>query len=306
MLRRVIPATAVSALLIAGITGCSAQQATPDCEPVMQPGALSDSVTVDGGFDAAPAIEKLDDVAIETSQRTMIDEASDRSVLAHDQSLVGVNMAFFDTVTGEQIYESPSFGSADSPEFLLVDDGQSNPLSESVRCLAAGDRAVLALSPAEGAQLSAQLGGSGMGSVVGIVDVQTVSPLAVQGKTRGLPNGYPAVVTNDEGRPGVVLPPREAPKGTTSAVRIAGTGAEVTADNNVIAQLLEVDWDGQERTNTWDTGLMGLGNEEQIAQSGFTYRTALTGQRVGSQVVVVENLEDGTPRVLVIDILGVN
>ncbi|MHA3683040.1 peptidylprolyl isomerase [Leucobacter sp. HY1908] len=306
MLRRVIPATAVSALLIAGITGCSAQQAAPDCTPGMQPGALSDNVTVDGGFDAAPAMQVPGDITIETSQRTVIDEASDRSVVAGEQSLVGVNMAFFDSATGEQIYQSPAFGSAASPEFLLVDEAQSNPLSESVRCLAAGDRAVLALGPAEGAQLSAQLGGSGQGSVVGIVDVQSVSPLAVQGKTQGLPNGYPAVVTNDEGRPGVVLPPREAPQGTTSAVRIAGTGAEVTADNNVIAQLLEVGWDGQERTNTWETGLMGLGNEEQIAQSGFTYRAALTGQQVGSQVVVIENLEEGTPRVLVIDILGVN
>lgn len=306
MLRRVIPATAASALLIAGITGCSAQQAAADCEPIMQSGALSDSVTVEGGFNASAALTLPEGIDISTSQRTVVDEASDRSVVAADQSLVGVNMAFFDALTGDQIYESPAFGSDASPEFLLVDEAQPNPLSESVRCLAAGDRAVLALGPEESAQLAMQLGSPTMGGVVGVVDVESVSALAVQGKTKGLPNGYPAVVTNEEGRPGVVLPPRDAPAGTTAAVRIPGNGAEVSAENNVIAQVLEVGWDGSERTNTWNTGLMGLGNEQQIEQSGYTYRTAITGQRVGSQVVVIENEEGGTPRVLVIDILGVN
>lgn len=306
MLRRVIPATAASALLIAGITGCSVQQAAADCTPIMQSGALSDSLAVDGGFNASPALAIPENIEITTSQRTVVDEATDRSVVAADQSLVGVNMAFFDALTGEQIYQSPAFGSDASPEFLLIDEAQPNPLSESVRCLAAGDRAVLALGPEESGQLSMQLGGSALGGVVGVLDVESVSALAVQGKTKGLPNGFPAVVTNEEGRPGVVLPPRAAPAGTTVAVRVQGEGAAVTAENNVIAQVLEVGWDGSERTNTWNTGLMGLGNVDQIAQSGYTYRTAITGQQVGSQVVVIENEEGGTPRVLVIDILGVN
>lgn len=306
MLRRVIPVTAASALLIAGITGCSAQQAADACTSLMQPGALSDSVSVDGGFNAAPALQIPKDISIQTSQRTVVDEAADRSVVADEQSLVGVNMAFFDAATGEQIYESPAFGSEASPEFLLVDEAQANPLSESVRCLAAGDRAVLALGPEEGTQLAMQLGSSGEGGVVGVVDVESVSPLAVKGSVKGLPNGFPAVVTNEDGRPGIVLPPREAPAGTSVAVRIQGEGAAVTADNNVIAQVLEVGWDGEQVTNTWDSGIMGLGNESQIEQSGFTYRSAITDQNVGSQVVVIENVEDGTPRVLVIDILGVN
>lgn len=305
MLRRVLPATAVSALLIAGVTGCSAQQAAADCTPLMQSGALSDSVEVGGGFQAAPTISVPEDVEITTSQRTVIDEASDRAVVANEKSIVGVNMTFFDAASGTQIYQSPAFGSSDSPEFLLIDEAQANPLSESVRCLAPGDRAVLALGPTESAQLAAQLGGAAESGLIGVIDVETVSPLAVQGKVKGLPNGYPAVVTNEDGRPGVVLPPRVAPAGTTAAVRIQGEGATVSDQNNVIAQVLEVGWDGVERTNSWNTGVMGLGNEEQIAQSGFTYRTALTGQQVGSQVVVVENVEGGSPRVLVIDILAV-
>ncbi|MBP1325366.1 hypothetical protein JOF28_000598 [Leucobacter exalbidus] len=306
MLRRVIPATAVSALLIAGITGCSAQQAAADCAPIMQPGALSNSIEVAGGFGAAPAVTVPEDITIKTSQRTVVDEASDRTAVAGEKTLVGVNMAFFDVATGQQLYQSPAFGSTQSPEFLMVDEAQANPLSEAVRCLAAGDRAVLALGPNESVQLASQLGGAGTGGVVGVLDVTSVSELSSHGAVKGLPNGFPAVVTNDDGRPGVVLPPRSAPAGTTTAVRIAGDGAEVSSTNNVIVQLLEVSWDGTQRTNTWDTGLMGLGNEEAIAQSGYTYRAALTGQQVGSQVVVVENEEGGTPRVLVIDILGVN
>lgn len=306
MLRRVIPATAVSALLIAGITGCSAQQTADACTPLMQSGALSDNVIVDGEFHAAPALSAPSDIVVDTSQRTVVSEAEDRSVVAGENSLVGVNMAFFDSASGEQVYESPAFGSAASPEFLLIDETQPNPLSESVRCLATGDRAVLALGVAESQQLAMNLQIPVQGNLVGIVDVETVSGLAVSGKAQGLPNGFPAVVTNDDGRPGVVLPPRNAPEGTTVAVRIQGDGAEITDENNVIAQVLQVGWDGSELLNTWDTGITGLGNVAQIEMSGNTFRAALTGQQAGSQVVVVENLEDGTPSVLVIDILGVS
>lgn len=102
-----------------------------------------------------------------------------------------------------------------------------------------------------------------------------------------------------------MLPPRDAPAGTTSAVRVEGDGAEVGAEDNVIAQVLTVGWDGTVQTNSWNTGLMGLGNEQQISQSGNTFREQLTGAKVGSQLVIIENESDAEAKVVVVDIIGV-
>jgi len=308
MLRRLVPATAAVALLLAGATGCSAQRAAADCEPQLGSGALSDSVTVLGGFGEAPQISAPEQVEILASQRTVVHEAEDRSGAAGEGTLVGVNMAFFDSDSGEQLYESPGFAEAgQSPEFLLVSEDAANPLSEAVRCTVPGDRVVLALSPEESMQFGMQLGSVAVTPIIGVIDTVTTSPLSASGPVRGLPSGYPAVVTNDEGRPGVVLPPRPAPAGTDSAVRITGSGDAIAADDNVIAQVLSVGWDGVEQLNTWDTGLIAAGTEEQPSDRlSSAVRAELTGASVGSQVVVIENEQDGQARVLVVDIVGVN
>ncbi|WP_449280718.1 peptidylprolyl isomerase [Leucobacter sp.] len=307
MLRRLVPATAAVALLLAGATGCSAQRAAADCEPQFEPGALSDSVTVLGGFGEAPQISAPEQAEILTSQRTVVQEAEDRSGAADEGTLVGVNMAFFDSGSGEQLYQSPGFAEAgQSPEFLLVSADTANPLSEAVRCTVPGDRVVLAMSPEESAQFGMQLGTAVEAPIVGVIDTVSTSPLAASGPVRGLPSGYPAVVTDDEGRPGIVLPPRPAPAGTQSAVRISGSGEEVAADDNVIAQVLSVGWDGEERTNTWESGLIAIGTEDQIEESGHTFRGELTGKTVGSQVVIIDHEQGEEAQVVVVDIIGVN
>ena len=307
MLRRLVPASAAAALLIAGVTGCSAQVSAADsCKPALSPGALSNAVTVLGEFGKAPEVSIPSDVSIKSTQRTVITEAEDRSVVADEQSLVSVNMAFYDSATGKQLYASPDFNNpGQPPEFLLIDKENPNPLSEAARCGAAGDRIVVAMAAKDSEMFAAQLGGAPGSAVVGVIDVVRTTPLSAQGRTLGLPNGFPAVVTNDEGQPGVVLPPREAPEGLTAATRIEGTGDEVKASDGVVGQVLTVGWDGTVKTNTWESGITQLGSEDQIAQSGFEFRKGLTGKKVGSQVVVIEN-EGGAAQVSVIDILGVN
>lgn len=308
MLRRIVPATAAAVLLLAGVTGCSAQQAqAADCSSVLQPGALSDGTTVLGAFGEEPQVSVPKNVSIDTTQRTVVDSGEADGHVADEGTVVGVNMAFFASTGGDPLYESAGFSDdAASPELLLVSADVSNPLSEAVRCTVPGDRVVLALSPDDSAQLAGQLGAPTGASIVGVIDVETTGPLRADGPVRGLPNGYPAIVTAEDGRPGLVLPPTEAPGATTSAVRIEGDGKKVTADDSVIAQVLSVDWSGTVQQNTWDSSVIRVGSEADIAQSGNTYRTELTGAKVGSQVVVLEHESGSTARVVVVDIVGVN
>lgn len=311
MLRRIVPASAAILLLLSGLTACSAEsEQASECVPVLKPGALSDAVKVNTAFGEVPDAKIPKDIEIEVSQRSFAEKAEDRSSLAGENTLVTMNMMLFDAATGSPVYASPAFSGEgiDAPEFLLVSKEMSNPVSEAVRCAAVGDRVVLAVSPKD----AADLGGASPTPLVAVIDVLAEGALRAEGKLQSLPNGFPAVVTDDEGRPGVVVPPGEAPEGTRSAIRVEGDGAVVDASQNVVAQVTEVLWDptiasNAEKliTNTWDEGVKALGNEDQIAQSGITYRAELTGKTVGSQVVVIENI-DGNPRVVVVDILGVS
>ncbi|MBL3687158.1 peptidylprolyl isomerase [Leucobacter zeae] len=311
MLRRLVPATAAAALLLTGLTACSAQSASADCTASLQAGVLSDSVTVLGDAGAVPQVSVPEDIAkISATQRTVVTEASDRERVAGEGSIVSATLTVVDSGTGKQIYTSPSLQDpAQDVEFLMVAKDAANPLSEAVRCTAPGERVVLAIAPEDGAQLAMQLGADPADPLVVVIDVAAVAPTHAEGRTRGLPSGYPAVVTDDTGRPGVVLPPRDPRAGTSSASRIVGDGAEVEAGDNVIAQVLSVGWDGSEKRNTWAAGALSgeniLGNEDQVAQSGNTFRAELTGKTVGSQVVVVENEKGAEPQVVVVDILAV-
>lgn len=306
MLRRIAPATAVAVLLVSGLNACStSQNSAADCEPLLQSGVLSDGVEVSGAFGEAPSVEIPQDVEISTTQRTIVNSGDESDAKpSGEETLVGVDMAFFDAATGDQLYEGAGYQGG-AHEFVLVSAEQTNPLSEAVRCAVPGERIVLGLAPADATSISSQLGGTAGEALVGVIDVVSVSGLSAQGRVKALPAGFPAVVTNDEGRPGIVLPPNAAPAGLSSALRIKGDGPEVTAEQNVVAQVLEVNWDGTETNNTWTSGPTALGSEADVEASGVTFREALTGVPVGSQVVVIENIGT-TARVLVVDVLGVS
>lgn len=318
MLRRIVPATAVAALLLAGVAGCSAQSTADACDPALEPGALSDGTAVTGSFGETPKVEVPADTRAMVSQRTIVESAADRGeqLEAGDEALVGVDMAFFDAKTGEQLYESQGFASGeDAPEFLLFTDALESPLVDALRCSAPGDRLAVALAGDDGGQLAMQLGGDPAAGLVGVIDVRSASPLAAQGKTRGLPNGFPAVATDENGVPGVVLAPRDLPEGTKSAVRIEGAGEQVTEADTVIAQVLAINPDATVApgapvnqkivASTWQSGgPTMLGTEAQESQNGNPMRAELTGRSVGSQVVILTN--DGeSSQVAVVDIIGV-
>lgn len=315
MRRRTVPVVSAVAILLVGVTGCSASGASADdCSTGLEPGALSSSVKVQGAEGSAPQVTIPDDVSAEQSQRSIVSstvDADDRDdeTAATDGTLVAVNLALYSD-TGEELMSSQAWDSDRGSSFVLIDPEAENPLATALRCAVAGDRVVAAFDADDSALLAGTGGGIEPGaSIVGVVDVVAVDPMTASGKQKNLPSGFPAVVTDDTGRPGVVLPPRPAPDGTRSADRIVGDGEEVQADDAVIAQVLAVGWDGtvDPQNNSWDTagggGPIPLGTEDDIAASGATYRAELTGRTVGSQVVIVEGGE--TARVVVVDIVSI-
>lgn len=310
MLRRIAPAVVTAAVLAGTLTACSQVDTVTvdrgDCTGMLGSGALSDNVVALGGYGSEPQISIPTESPASVTQRTIIDSSgvSKNQKLATEGTIVSVNFAFFDQGTGDELFRTNGFaGAEESREFFMISEASPNPLSESLRCAAAGERVVLAMSPDDAAPLRQQLGGNADSSMIAILDVEAVSETRTDGRVKGLPNGFPAVVTDANGQPGVVLPPREARVGSHSAVRIEGDGAEVTAEQSIIAQVFVVNWKGEVEQNTWQNGgPQQILDEETAEGNGINFRGELTGAKVGSQVVITQGGDSA--RVIVVDILA--
>lgn len=305
MRRRLAPATAAAAVLFAaGLTGCSAQALAEDCVSSIGPGALSNNVTVLGEFGEDPEVSIPSDITIQAPQRTIVHSSEDRGAPAGTNSLVSANIAYFDSASGEQLGEPAAFSPNRGASYIVNSPENESPITEAMKCTAPGDRTVIALEPMESLAYMDQLGLTPGASLVIVADTVSTSPLHSDGRSVGLPSGFPAVVTDETGQPGVVLPPRDAPADTRSAASIIGTGQEISADDSIIGQALIVSWEeGEKLADTRDNGSpMPLGTEESAEQSGITFRGELTGHTVGSQVVIIEGGEGA--QVIVVDILA--
>lgn len=298
MRRRILPAAAIAVLLAGGVTACSATRGGDACEPQMQPGALSESVRLSGETADDLSAKMSDGLSVVNSQRSVIVPAEQSGPVATEGSIVSANFAYFEAATGELLQVDPSFGTDEGAALFVAKTG-SSPVIAGMLCAIPGQTIALAMSPAE----SANMGVVG-GPLVIVGEVLDVFGDRASGSLRALPSGFPAVTTDHTGRPGIVLPPQGAPSEVKTAVRIKGDGAKVTAENIVIGQALTVGWDGSVISNTWTSGPENLSSEANAEKDGKSYRAQLTGQTVGSQIIVIEP-NDGNPRVSVIDILAV-
>ncbi len=300
MRRRIFPLAAATAVIAAALTGCSTVDPADTCEALLAPGALSDSVRVSGDTADSLSVTIADGAEALGTQRSIIPSASigagQFGEIVEVGSIFEANLAYVNATTGEVLQVSPGFGTGQGQLFLA--DPETDTIFAGVVCSTVGDTVVIAYSPEESMSMGVD------GQLVVLAEMTGVAAPRATGASRALPSGFPAVTNDENGRPGLVLPPQQAPSSVKSALRIQGTGEKVTAEQSIIGNVLTVGWDGKQIKNSWDEGPQGFGTENDIEQSGMTFRTALTGYPVGSQVVVIEP-GDGAPRVSVIDILAV-
>jgi len=296
-MRRVIPVTAaVAVLATVALTGCANASNAETCEPAFGAGPLSDSVSVAGDSADNLSVQLRTGTSATTPQRTVLERAAVRDEVVVPGSIVAANLAYVDASSGEILQVSPGFGSSSGDSLFQATPEASSIVAATV-CAAPGDTLAIALSEQESAAMGID------GSLVVVAQVTSAASARAEGRSQALPSGFPAIAVDAEGRPGVVLPPQAAPTSTESAARIVGEGEKVESDSSVIGNVLTVDWDGRQQQNTWEQGPLNLGTEADVANSGFSFRSELTGYPVGSQVIVIEPGE-GTARVSVVDILA--
>ncbi|MFC7765351.1 hypothetical protein [Leucobacter soli] len=293
--------------MLAGLTGCAGSAGSAAaCVNPLQPGPLSDGVQLGG----ATGITVTGPTSVLNAQRSVLEKSDTGADRIVPGGIVTANVDIYDAVSGQLLDQRAAAPHLALPESMVGDvtaalEGEQSDsvsidalIATALMCATPGETLVVASTAAQ--SMASQLG---LNAAVAVIDVLDAAGPRAEGATRGLPGGFPAVATDETGRPGIVLPPQAAPTTMQVAPRIVGTGNKVTAQSSVIGHALTVSWNGEVVANTWDSGMTAFGTEES-ANPSYTFRAQLTGYPAGSQVVILDP-NDGDPVVHVVDILAV-
>ncbi len=309
MLRRFFAATAATAVVITGLVGCSSPNSTTafeQCGTVLEPGMLSDGVTLKDITDGVPRVSVTGGTDIVNPQLTQLREG-DRSRMISGGELVSAIVTVFDAATGQMVLPTQNRFMEAMPEesqrefsaFLAA--GRTDSLSYTdlvmagVICHAPGDVLAIAATPQQ-----ALTSGYTEDAIVIVVEIRSAGSMRAEGESRALPFGFPALTQDANGQPGVVLPPQQAPADLRAEAAIEGTGPRLTADQTALGNVMTIGWnDKQVRSNSWEKSLVQLGSEQD---SAYSFRSELTGVPLGSRVVILDP-NSGDPLVHVVDVL---
>ncbi|MGR0317751.1 FKBP-type peptidyl-prolyl cis-trans isomerase [Agromyces sp. ZXT2-3] len=305
--------TATATAVALALTGCASAP-----EPQAEPGASSDLVEVTGDFGDTPRVEFPTPLVPAETQCTELIEGSGDHLADGQQALVG--LAVYNGSTGDEI-QVTGFGD-EEPVPVVLGANTLTGLKTGLSCAREGSRVAVVIPPADGfgEEGNASLGIGSEDSLVVIFDVQEAFLPKANGSPRITRDGFPAVVTAPDGRPGITVPDEEPFETTEVEVLKQGSGETIESGDRVVVHYTGVLWDGGEVfDSSWENGapasfVVSDGADSQVIP-GFA--EALIGQQVGSQVGVVIPPEDGygdaeqagipagSTLFFVIDILGV-
>src|SRR6218665_1538203 len=214
MRRRYVPVAVTATLVLTALTGCSAADPGADCVNPLQPGALSNGVSADSGN-----VSGTGPIDILNAQRSVLAQSEKHDAeAAVPGGIVTADVTIVDAKTGSVIDRRESAPHLVLPENMIDDArtaltgeqsesmGLDYLIATALLCAVPGQTISVAATAAQ--SMASQLGND---ATVAVIDVLSAAPAHAQGGVRGLPSGFPAVATDDTGRPGIVLPPEAAP-----------------------------------------------------------------------------------------------
>lgn len=315
---RKLPAVlAALSLSAVTLTGCAVTTVGGDtCVRASFDDDVSGIVTVTGSLGSAPNVSMHTPVRVSESSFTdLID--GDGVPLTADTQPAAIELALYSGETGDLVISSPFDGDLTRLSNIDYWAGQIPGLVDALRCAAEGTRTLVAISPEDLGEPARQGLGLGAGdSVIAVVDVlKTYLPHAQGTLQFNAGRGLPSVVRAPDGRPGVIIPDTDPPSELVTQVLIKGEGEPVTGDGTFRVHYTGLTWaDSNVFDSSWDTAPAQFSLEGLIA--GVS--TALEGQTVGSQVLVVVppelgygdvdqgSIPAGSTLVFVFDIVGID
>lgn len=269
---------AVSALLLTGCGAGSSPEPTSSasadasgdvCGRAVKPGALSDSVKIDGTFGKPSTATFTLKQEVKDLQRTVVSKGEGAEIKKGEY--VSYALSAFDTTTGDKLGDLGYAEGEILPQNVLA----NQTLAQVIGCVPIGSRIAAAFPAQEG----------GAGAQVYIIDVLDSVRTAAWGEPQEPVDGMPTVKLAKDGEPSVTMPKGDAPKDLKVSVLKQGDGPAVADGDTTLLQYYGADWaDGKSFDSSWKNG-------EPLALPGNTYVPgfvqALAGQKVGSQVLVV-------------------
>lgn len=268
---------AAATLLLAGCAGtegtttedeADATASDDMCSAVVESGEASEGVTVDGDFGTVSTASFDLGQQVAEAERTVVSEGDGATIA--DGDYVSYALSAFDGDSGERLGDA---GYVDG-ELLPAQLTAAAPLGQLIGCATVGSRLSIVFPTTEDA--AAQFY---------ILDVLDVVPAAAWGEEQEPVDGMPIVTLDEDGAPTVEIPDADAPTELQISVLKEGDGDVVAAGDTSLLQYHGVSWNTSETfDSSWANGTAISSNGNAYVE-GFT--AALTGQKVGSQVLVV-------------------
>ena len=262
-----------------------------DCT-VTASGAASKAVDVSGDFASKPKV-KIDFPTDVTETERSVSIKGDGDQVAVERSVVNAYFTLYSGATGEEL-SSTTYDEAgiaplpvDAEQFLVG-------IVKTIQCSTAGERVVGVIPPEESFADDAareQLGVAADDDIVFVADVISVDAPAdpalprADGKDQPAVDGLPTVKLDDDGRPTITIPSTDPPAELEVAVLKQGDGKTVEEGSDVVVHYVGMNWTtGEIFDESWARGTPSTFNTGQVVPG---FKTALEGQKVGSQIVAV-------------------
>jgi peptidylprolyl isomerase len=312
----------IAGLAMTGLTACASPgTAQASCETTVTPGAASELVSVSGDFGSVPEVTFPTPLKTTSTQRTEIIAGSGAKAVAGQQLNVELNV--YNATTGALIQQGAYDGTNLVP--VVLNGAGLQGLTDGLLCAQVGERVAIVVSPEDafGDAGNEQFQVAPTDALVVVADVVTAFLPRADGVDQTVANGLPAVVLDENGTPGVVVPSGAAPTMLEVGVLKKGAGKKIVEGATVTVNYSGVLW--KEKT-VFDSSWVNGSPVPLVAAAGSATEpgviagmaTALIGQTVGSQIVMVipPSLAYGSTAngavpadstlIFVVDILGVN
>lgn len=306
--------------LLGGLTACASGTGTSasaggNCSPVVSSGRASSLVTATGRFGTAPTVKFPTPLYTKTTERSTL--TAGKGAVVQDGQPVVLDVTILNGANGTVLQKTSYSASGGS----LITAGKSSfpAVSEGLRCAQVGSRIVIVGSAKDshGGTADPANGISKNDSFIYVVDVKKAFLVKANGADQIPVNNMPAVVLTDNGTPGITVPDRVAPTHSSVNVLKQGSGAKVADQEFVVVKYTAIGWTSRAVfDSTW------ANNQASVLQVGGAGMStglskAITGKRVGSQLLVVLTPKDSAvangsgkapsndAAVYVVDILGI-
>jgi FKBP-type peptidyl-prolyl cis-trans isomerase len=321
-------AFALSAGLLLTLSACSSPAPTQEEVCDVPSGNSSKAISAAGSVGSEPDEVRFPTPLVASRTEVTTIEAGEGDPITLKTPVL-INFAVYNGATGEAInpYSPVSANqSTGEPQIVTLQSLSALPgFQDAMQCATEGSRVAVALPADEGfgADGNAQLGLGENDTLVFVADVVEAYPARATGDPQPAESGFPSVVTDPDGVPGITIPASDAPSEYKETLLRKGSGEEVSTGDTVTLNYTGVLWDtGEVFDSSWENGtpVQFPAQEGSADQPGVVkgFADALVGARVGDQVLAVlppdvaygEQGSGAIPAdatlVFVIDVLGVD